>query len=338
MRTSRLARHPSLERQSAAAASWSAEFGGTGVPDPPISQFRADSPRCGDTWNGGAVAVTEAILRRYRPDEAIESQQSLGRSMAVRHRRADPSSRHGICPTGWCTFCSYLELKARHVAVGYGRLDVAQLRAHAILRHAIHLEGWYAEIRTVGPSGYGPTVPARGRSDTKDDGRFRQAIVVWGAGRLGRDGLPQTYIVGDPNFGAPTRPGIPPYCEYLANDVESFYSRGGGTVAYCLGAPAPPGIGATTPEPGAEETRFGAIRTSPRWFEVNPADGGRLRRTPFVRPDNVIRLVPKETRFRAAQATLAGTNVRGSTTWWGDETGLVWMHESVLRPVEEGTR
>ena len=305
---------------------------------PVISQFRADSPRCDGTWNGGGVAVTEAILRRYRPDESLGSQQALGASMGARHRRADPSSQHGICPVGWCTFCSYLELKARHVPVAYGRLDLRQLRGHAIRRHAIHLTGWYAEIRAIGPSAYGPVVPARGRSESSDDARFRQAIVVWGPGRTSRDGRPVTYIVGDPNFGSPTRPAVPPYCEYEADEVERFYRRVGGPVAYCLASPPMHGGAATGAPTDAPYERFGAIRTERRWFEVLPEEGGRARRTPHVRQDNVIQLLPKGTRFHAAQATLAGTNIGGSTTWWGDETGMVWIHASVLRPTEEGTR
>lgn len=296
---------------------------------PAVSQFRSDSPRCGPIWNGSAVAVTEAILRHYLPEVPVGSQQELGQSMSRRHRRVDGRSRHGVCPVGWCTFCSYLELKAQFIAVGYGRLTTDQIRAHALRGHALHLAGWYAEIRAIGPDDSSPDKPPRGRSDTTGNGRFRHSVVVWAAGRTTEEGVPETYIVGDPDFGGPTRP-LPPYCEYDANQVERFYARGRLAAAYCLFAPSSP----RAAEVGdGTSPRFGGMPMTPRPFVVTPDEGGRQRRSPYIRADNVIQTVPAGTQFRSAQTTFAGTNVGGSTTWRGDATGMVWMHDSVLRPV-----
>jgi hypothetical protein len=138
-----------------------------------------------------------------------------------------------------------------------------------------------------------------------------------------------TYIVGDPDFGSPTRP-LPPHCEYDAQDVERFYRLGRLAATYCLLAPqSSDGVTAT---PAGVTPRFGGVFAAPRVFEVIAGEGGRQRRSPFVRADNLIRVVPPGTQFRSAQSTLAGTNVAGSTTWRGDATGMVWMHDSVFRP------
>jgi hypothetical protein len=295
---------------------------------PAVSQFRSDSPRCGATWNGCAVAATEAILRRYRPDVTLGSQRKLGQSMGLRHRRVDRRSHHGVCPVGWCTYCSYLELKARLVPVGYGKLTIEQVRAHAVRRHALHLAGWYGEIRAIGSDEYGSRTPAGGRSDTAVGDRFLHSIVIWAAGRVDDEGRPTTYIVGDPDFGSSTRP-LPPYCEYDAEEVERFYRVGRLAATYCLLAPEAPdrrlaAAAGVTP-------RFGGVAAMPRLLEVVAAEGARQRRSPYVRAGNLIQVVPPGTQFRSAQTTLAGTNVAGSTMWRGDASGMVWMHDSVFR-------
>ena len=163
---------------------------------PMVSEFGPATPACDGRANGSAVATTAAILRRYRPATDVPPLKALGISMGGRHRAADPMSRHGQCPNPWCPYCSYLELKANHVGVGYGRLSIAQLRAHAQARHAIHLPGWYAEIHLVSASSYSATVAATGRSDDSQGGRFRHSITVWAVGRTARSGRPADSVPG----------------------------------------------------------------------------------------------------------------------------------------------
>ena len=255
--------------------------------------------------------------------------------MGRRHGAADPTSTHGRCPSPWCPYCSYLELKANHVGVGYGRLSIDQLRAHALARHAIHLPGWYAEIQLVSASSYSATVAAKGRSDDSRGGRFRHSIAVWAVGQTAPSGRPATYIVSDPDFGSPARPRMPPFCEYPANQVESFYRAGGLRLTYCLTAPPPLGadgraIAITAPGVTYE---FGGQPRGRGLYVATPAEGARQRQSPYIRAGNVIQTVPKGSRFQVLQTTVAGTNVGGSSTWHGDSSGQVWMHESVVEPI-----
>jgi hypothetical protein len=300
---------------------------------PMVSEFREDSPRCPATgWNGCAVAATEALLRRYRLGLVLPTQKKLGDSMGRRHRAMDGTSTHGICPSPWCPYCSYLELKGWHVPVGYGRISIAQLRDHARARHAVHLGGWYQAIHAVPPSSYSRDAPARGRSDTSLDGKFRHSIVVWEVGRARPDGEPATYIVSDPDFGSPRRPVMPPYCEYDAHDIEEFYRLGQMKMVYCLRSPQAFDDGAAAAhEGGAATLRFGGEPRGQGRYVTTPADGARQRSSPYIRTTNIIRTVPAGTEFRWAQSTLAGTNVHGSGLWRGDITGTVWMHDSVLK-------
>lgn len=55
------------------------------------------------------------------------------------------------------------------------------------------------------------------------------------------------------------------------------------------------------------------------------------RRSPYIRPDNIVRMVPAGTPFTAYQKTTKGTNVSGSSTWYGNMTGTIWYHSSVLK-------
>lgn len=300
---------------------------------PMVSQFRSDSPHCPTRgFIGCAVATTEALLRRYRPQDKPIRQDLLAESMGRRHRvwakAHGQSSTHGVCPSAYCPFCSYLELKARHVPVAYGRLGVGQLRAHLRKRHAVHLGGTYTEIHIVDPKSYTKDTVARGRSDAKMKGGH--SIVVWEVGEEAPDGTPRTYIVSDPDFGSPMRPRIPRYCEYDADEIESMYVKGGWSVAYTL-AP-PPSFNPLPPVPGVV-LAFGGVPRGRGMYVVTSASGANQRSSPFVRTDNVRGLVPQGTEFRVLQTTLAGTNVRGSTKWHGDATGTVWMHHSVIEPI-----
>jgi len=297
---------------------------------PMISEFRSDSPTCPKGWNGCAVATTEALLRRYLPGQPVPKQKDLGDSMGRRHRQMDHTSSHGICPGAWCPYCSYLELKARGIPMGYGRLSIEQLRAHLLLRHAVHLGGMYHPIRQVSSTSYSSTVPARGRSDTTLDGKFRHSIVVWQVGQARQDRTPLTYIVSDPDFGSPHRPRVPPYCEYDAREVEAMYLQGGLKIAYCQTEPPRldrPAIAS----PAGVSLKFGGEPRA-RGLYVTTVDDANQRSSPFIRTVNIIRIVPEGTVFHVRQTSLTGTNVHGSTTWHGDATGTVWMHHSVIRP------
>jgi hypothetical protein len=300
---------------------------------PMISEFRADSPKCPRGWNGCAVAATEAILRRYRPWDAVPAQAALGELMGRRHRQKDATTTHGICPRAWCAYCSYLELKARHVPVGYGRLSVVQLRDHVRHQHAVHLGGLYNAIHLVSPGSYSRTVPARGRADDTNQAKFAHSLVVWQVGQVRPNGDPLTYIVSDPDFGAPARPVVPPYCEYDAAEVEAMYANGDLRVAYCLDRP--PALNATAPAaPAGVTLRFGGEPQNRGVYVVT--DGhARQRASPYVRGDNIIREVLDGTEFRVSQTTRSGTNVGGSSMWHGDSTGTVWMHHSVIVPALE---
>jgi hypothetical protein len=297
---------------------------------PMISQFRVDSPACPNGHNGSVVAGTEAILRRYRPGEPLPRQSELGASMGRRHRQREPDCVHGICPRAWCLLCSYLELKARHVPVGYGRLTIAQFRSHLRRRHAIHVGGSYEPVRHVGATSYSDRVPARGRSDDHDQGKFQHSLVAWQVGEGPPDGAPSTYIVSDPDFGSARRPLVPPYCEYDARELEAMYARGGLEVAYCLTPPPPLDAPGIVPPPGVTLLFGGALRG--QGIYVVGVEGARQRSSPYIRAGNMIRELPEGTEFRVAQTSLTGTNVTGSSTWHGDATGTVWMHHSVVGP------
>lgn len=300
---------------------------------PMVSQFRPDSPHCPSRgFIGCAVATTEALLRRYRPHDTPIRQDALAESMGRRHRAwakaHGQTSTHGICPSAYCPFCSYLELKARHVPVAYGRLSVAQLRAHLRKRHAVHLGGTYTEIHLVRAADIRKDTAARGRTDAMMKGGH--SIVVWEVGEEAPDGTPRTYIVSDPDFGSGRRPRIPKYCEYDAAEIESMYVKGGWSVAYTL---APPPSLIALPAVHGVVLAFGGVPRGRGMYVVTNAKGANQRSSPFVRPDNVRGLVPQGTEFRVHQTTLAGTNVRGSTKWRGDATGTLWMHHSVIEPI-----
>jgi hypothetical protein len=300
---------------------------------PMVSQFRSDSPHCPSRgFIGCAVATTEALLRRYRPHDQPIRQDLLGESMGRRHRAwakaHGQKSTHGNCPSAFCPFCSYLELKARHVPVGYGRLSVAQLRAHLRKRHAVHLGGIYTEVHLVSPTSYTKDTVARGRSDATMKGGH--SIVVWEVGDEAPDETPRTYIVSDSDFGSGRRPRIPRYCEYDADEIESMYVKGGWSVAYTL-AP-PPSLNPLPPVPGVVFA-FGGVPKARGMYVVTNPTGANQRSSPFVRKDNVRVMVPRGTEFRVHQTTLAGTNVGGSPKWHGDATGTVWMHHSVIKPI-----
>jgi hypothetical protein len=304
---------------------------------PMVSQFRSDSPTCPARGHiGCAVATTEALLRRYRPHDPRVRQDALAESMGRRHRvwgKAHGETwTHGECPSAFCPFCSYLELKAHHVPVAYGRLSIGQLQAHLRKRHAVHLGGTYGEIHLVSAASYTKDTVARGRSDGGMTGGH--SIVVWEVGQENANGTPRTYIVSDPDFGSGNRPRIPMYCEYDADEIESMYHKGGWGVAYTL--TAPPSLTAPSSDLQAKALgitlRYGGELRGRGLLRVTSAGGANQRTSPFVRSNNVRQHVQQGAEFRASQSTLAGTNVGGNTKWYGDASGTTWMHRSVVEP------
>jgi hypothetical protein len=93
----------------------------------------------------------------------------------------------------------------------------------------------------------------------------------------------------------------------------------------------------STPAPAPKPTpaptvtlRFKSTAVTPNLMAAKVAS--KQRRSPYIRPDNIIKVVPAGTKFRVYQKT-TGTNVGGNTTWFGDNTGLVWMHSSLLKDI-----
>lgn len=90
----------------------------------------------------------------------------------------------------------------------------------------------------------------------------------------------------------------------------------------------------TVPKPSTGTTttvtlRYSGVKITPHTYTAKVS--AKQRRSPYVRNDNIIKTVPAGTGFRAYQKTTKGTNVGGSTTWYGNSNGTVWMHSSVLR-------
>jgi hypothetical protein len=88
---------------------------------------------------------------------------------------------------------------------------------------------------------------------------------------------------------------------------------------------------APKPVPSVVKLRFGGIKITPNLYEAKVA--AKQRRSPYIRTDNIIQTVAIGTDFRAYQKTIKGTNVGGSSTWYGNISGTVWMHSSVLRDI-----
>jgi len=86
-----------------------------------------------------------------------------------------------------------------------------------------------------------------------------------------------------------------------------------------------------SPAPTTVTLRFGGVKIAPNLYEAKV--DAKQRRSPYIRKDNIHDIVPKGTDFRAYQKTTKGTNVGGSSTWYGDIKGTTWMHSSVLKDI-----
>lgn len=106
--------------------------------------------------------------------------------------------------------------------------------------------------------------------------------------------------------------------------VQTGFTR----VTSAIAVPLPPKPTTTT---SSVTLRFGAIAKPANYYQAKVA--AKQRRSPYIRSDNVLRTVPAGHKFRIYQRTDKGTNVAGSTSWYGDATGTIWMHTSVLKDI-----
>jgi hypothetical protein len=287
---------------------------------------------------GCAVASTASVMQRYGVKPPMVGNevdlQTLGASMGRRCREVSPKLKHGVCPKKWCTQCSYLELKARGIAVNRKALTWEQILAHASNGRPVVMPLTYGFFPVVSPRSYSSSVPARGRSDRYEGGHM--VVLHDVRGNVG--------IVADPDFGSPARPRVPPHSEIpLATLKRGWEHLGSHPVTYALQAseglvPPPP------PPPNGGRAAAAATVTGPALrFGGQPKGRGRfrvktrsrIRRSPHVRDDNLIRVVNAGTTFACGQTTFAGTNVGGSPKWLGTADGKNWIHSSLVEHVGE---
>jgi len=95
-----------------------------------------------------------------------------------------------------------------------------------------------------------------------------------------------------------------------------------------------PAVGAPTPAPSPTTValRYGGVKITPNTYGTRVA--AKQRRSPYIRTDNILRVVKLGTSFKAYQRTNSGTNVGGSRVWFGNAAGTIWMHTSVLRDIK----
>lgn len=314
-------------------------------------EFGPGSTTCasgGARGTGCAVCTAAAFLSRWGvhyptlADGRTLDANELGASMGGRHRAIDKSSHHGLslitgrgCSGGyWCAFCIYLELKARHVPVAYGPLREAQLLAHLAAGHPIALPGDYWQVPVVARSSVDRDHPARGRVQSVLSTRpFGHMVAVWGLAK----GSLTTYVVSDPDFGSNGPEEVPPHSLWSLETLLKFW-QGFGSLPVCYGVTAPPSL-AKPPQPPMPGVHFvyGARPTSRGSYSIKL--NSRVRTSPFIRGGNIALTTTRAggTSFACAQATYAGTNVGGSTLWYGNRAGDRWVHSSLAKLVGHTT-
>jgi hypothetical protein len=318
---------------------------------PVVREFGPGSTTCassGGHGTGCAVCTAAAILLRWGapiptlPDGRTLDAESLGASMGGRHRAADRTSRHGLslvqgqrCSGGyWCAYCIYLELKARHVPVAYGKLNESQLLMHLAAGHPIAVPGDYWQVPVVSRASVDAHTPARGRVQSSLSARpFGHMVTLWGLA----EGNLTTYVVSDPDFGSRSAADVPPHSLWPLGVVIDFW-RGLGSLPVCYAVTAPPLIGPVpVPKPAGPHYAYGGRPTSRGSYLVTM--GARVRSSPYVRSSNIVVTTSRAagTSFAAAQATYAGTNVGGSTLWLGNRAGDRWVHASLAKLVGHTT-
>lgn len=308
-------------------------------PYPNVDEFGAGATTCQGTMTGCAVCSTADVIARWgitipRTGAGAPDMRTLGAIMGAKHRAAAPGVRHGLSLSGqctggtnWCAYCAYLQLKAEGVPVAYGRLTWAQIVAHLELRRPVILPGAYGRLPVVGRASYSSTIPAKGRSDSAFTGAHM--MVAWGVASRDAHGAPTSFYVSDPDFGSPARPVVPPHSVISATALKAYWSAYGWPVTYALSAP---------PAQGAPRLPYGAVKYgTPLRFRATVA--ANERSSPRIAAHNVNSNSPvkKGTTIRVDRYTKAGTNVGGSSTWYGTDDGNEWFHSSVVARVGAAT-
>jgi hypothetical protein len=301
---------------------------------PLVKEFGPGATSCAGQMTGCAVCSTAEILLRFgkpipRTASGYPDMQALGRSMGRRHRNVQNGNRHGLSGSGscsppnngtnWCGFCGYLELKARGVPMAYGQLTRAQVHTHLERNHPMLVPGLYSRVPLIGTGSYTPTTAARGRSDSGFGGAHMVTAYLLVNDRV---------FIGDPDFGSPGRPVVPIHSVWTTAVFDRYRESYNWPVAYAIIAPPPVGQPAAPSTPGVTY-RYGGMATKRGSYVVR--DGVNVRTSPYIRGDNVAQVTSGPTTFACAQTTYSGTNVGGSTTWYGTRAGNRWVHESLAK-------
>lgn len=229
-------------------------------PFPIVDEFGAGACTCRGTMTGCAVCTTASILIRYgkripRLANGTPDMITLGRRMGARHRAADSNNRHGLsldgtCTggTNWCAYCGYLELRANGLPVSYLQLSWAEILHQLKLEHPMIVPGYYGKVPIVSTSSYSASVPARGRSDSTFAGAHM--VAFWQGSAFDLSGNIRTVIVGDPDFGSPARPVVPPHSVWSVDVAKAYWSAYGWGVTVVNAKP--PVIGVVVPRWGSD--------------------------------------------------------------------------------------
>lgn len=317
---------------------------------PNIDEFGAGSCTCKGTMTGCAVCATANIAVRYgkripRLTNGTPDMRTFGAQMGLRHRQAARENRHGlnlsgICTppntgTNWCAYCAYLQLKGLGIPAGYGVLSRSQLTAHLKAKHPIVVPGRYGVVPFIRETSYSSSVPARGRSDSGFTGAHM--VTAWEPASLWTNGSLRQVVISDADFGSASRPVVPPHSVWSASVFWAYVESYRWAVAYCLQA-APRIVSGDTAGPAPTTTvtyRYGGQPKGRGSFRVKAT--ANLRRSPYVRSDNVIRQVAAGTTFACRQTTWAGTNVGGNARWVGTDDGQQWIHSSLVEHIGDLT-
>jgi len=283
---------------------------------PEVEPAAANAPYCGRSAVGCTVCSTAAIITRFKKTR-ITDLKALGRSMGARHRAADSRVEHGICPRAWCHYCMYLELKARGIPVAYGQLTWSQIIGHVKAGHPIAIPYKYGILARVAPSSFSTTDPAKGRVD---DFTGPHSSVLWAIKGT-------AFALSDPDFGMSWAP-VPPHSLIPIVTMKKAWEAYGWSSCYTT--QKPPVL--PSPVPVGLQTQWGATITNRGRYAAKGNDTN-VRRSPFIRPNNVDHQISQGDRFVCAQSTRAGTNVNGSSLWLGNAKGNRWIHRSVVQVV-----
>lgn len=102
------------------------------------------------------------------------------------------------------------------------------------------------------------------------------------------------------------------------------------------GDPAPIYFAVTDAHPQAELTvtyLYGGKPMGRGSFRVKARVTANLRKSPYVRSDNVVQRLAPGTTFRCLQTTWSGSRVGLSSKWVGTADGRHWLHSSVVEYV-----